>query len=159
MALWRRVQSEEGNMKTDAVFNRIAEIERLKRIYWEADEQCAERAREVIWLGELLSAAEGAERHAAPQSLAGAGAKVRRAAFYARVLGEPPLAAALRRLARDIERREPQRRHLRILRAYIDRAHAVDGGTGLAAQVVPRLESVLAWMLKPRLVYSAGEDQ
>jgi hypothetical protein len=35
-------------------------------------------------------------------------------------------------------------------------AYAADGGTGLAPQVVPRIESVLPWMLKPRLVYSAA---
>jgi hypothetical protein len=154
MALWRSVRSEEGNVNTDAVLNHVAEIERLKRVYWEADERCAERAREVRRLSELLNAAEDAELHTPPRNLAGAVAKVRHAASHA--FAEPPLAATLRRLARDFERHEPQRRHLRLVRACIDWAHAADGDTGLAAQVVPRLESVLAWMLKPRLVYSAG---
>jgi hypothetical protein len=142
-------------VNTDAVLNYVAEIERLKRVYWAADKRRA--TRDVSRIAELLNAAENAELHAAPRSLAAAVAKVRRAASHA--FSEPPLAATLRRLARDIEQHEPQQRHLRLVRACIDGACAADGGTGLAAQVVPRLESVLAWMLKPRLVYSAGEHR
>jgi hypothetical protein len=144
-------EAREGVMNTDAVLNYVAEIERLTPVYWAADKRLD--IREVNRLGERLNAIEAEERHTPPQSLAGAVAKLRRARTHA--FADPPLAAALRHLARDVERHEPQRRHLRLVRACIDRAYAAVGGTGLAAEVVPRLESVLAWMLKPRLVYSA----
>src|ERR1700676_2442199 len=106
-----------GVAMIDPVLEAIQRMEDLRRDHYAADDR--NDRPEIERILDLLIAAEDAERDLEPRSPGGGKKKLLATACLAEGYDAEAVAPALRRLARDIERHGPQRRHIEDLRTCI----------------------------------------